>query len=260
MHAGAGAELPELDLADIDVTHVVRLEVDVIAQVGHVPVEGRRVGHHAERVVEQFQFLVGGLDRHRIAVAVMHDEMNARDLFQRREHDRHQDDLVEVGLDLLDGGEIAEQPGAVFVRRHGARGILRRRVGIARKAGEIEQADIEAMIVDAVEDRDLAGAVGAADAVFRGVTDALAAVRKRSRHGGTGRNDQHIGLEVDAELQGPRRDDAAVLGDELNSRAGLHDRRERDGGGKRCDRKGTEHATLLDWQWRAAGRWFLAGR
>ena len=65
----------------------------------------------------------------------------------------------------------------------GAGGILGRRIGVARKAREIEQTDIKALVVDAVQDHVQAGAVGAADAVFRDVTDARATVRQRSRHG-----------------------------------------------------------------------------
>ena len=123
-----------------------------------------------------------------MAVAVVHDEMDGAGLLDCRDHDRHQHDLVEVGLDFLDGGEIAEQPVAVFLRRHRAGGILRGRVGIARVAREIEQADIEAVVVDAVDDRGQAFAVGAGDAVFRRVADALAAVGQRAGEGGSGRD------------------------------------------------------------------------
>ncbi len=51
-HAAADAERPERDAVDrAPVGDVLRLEVGVVAQVHQVPVEGRRVGQDAERIV-----------------------------------------------------------------------------------------------------------------------------------------------------------------------------------------------------------------
>jgi len=188
------------------------------------------------RVVVDLQRLVQRLDHRRFAAAVVHDEMNRHDLLDGLDHDRYQHDLVEVCLDLLDGGEVAEEPVGVFVRRHRARDIVLGSVGIAGIAREIEQADIESLIVHAIDDRRHALGVGADEPVFGFVADALAAVRQRAGERRSGRNDHHLRMQIEAEFQRARGDDAAILGDEANSRARLRHRRK----GERCGENADE--------------------
>lgn len=141
-----------------------------------MPIEGRRIGYDAERVVVNLQALVQRLDHHRLAATVMHDEVHRRRLPDRFDHHRHQHDLVEIGLDLVDIGEIAKKPIGILVRRHRARRVLLGGVRIAGIAREIEQAHIESLIVDAVDDRGHALGIGAGETVFGLVADALAAI------------------------------------------------------------------------------------
>src|SRR6202167_4689021 len=116
---------------------------------------------------------------------------------------RYQHHFVEVRLDFLDAREIAEEPIGVFVRRHRPRGVVFGRIGVAGIAGEIEQADIEAAFVDAVDDRGQAFGIGADEAVFALVANALTAIRQRAGERGASRDHHDFGMQIKAEFQRP---------------------------------------------------------
>ena len=55
-HPAPLSKTGEFDARNIDRRHVVHGEVDVVAQVREVPIEGRRVGDHAQWIIVDFQF------------------------------------------------------------------------------------------------------------------------------------------------------------------------------------------------------------
>ena len=61
--------------------------------------------------------------------------------------------------------EVREHPQSEFMRRDGALGVLRSHVSVFGVVREIEQADGETLIVDAVEDHRKVERVGADDGV-----------------------------------------------------------------------------------------------
>jgi len=158
--------------------HIDRGEIDVAPQIGRVPVEGRRIRHDAKRVVVNPELPVDRFDHHRLAGAVVYHEVNRRRLLDGIKHDGQQHHLIEIRFHLVDVREISQQPCRVFMRRHGARLVFPGRFGIAREAGEVESADVQTLVVQAVDDDRQPDCVGAGHAVFRLVADALGAVRR----------------------------------------------------------------------------------
>jgi len=48
MHAAALAKLSELEMVEIDGRNIGRGQIDIVAQIGHMPIESRRIGHDAK--------------------------------------------------------------------------------------------------------------------------------------------------------------------------------------------------------------------
>ena len=74
---------------------------------------------------------------------------------------RNDDDVLNGGFHLIDGGEIGERPGAELMRRDRSPGVLLGHFGIFGVAREIEQADRKTLIIDAIENGRKAECVGA---------------------------------------------------------------------------------------------------
>ena len=126
--------------ADLGGRHVLHREVDVVGEIGHVPIVGRRVGHHAERRVMHLQRAVDRLDHERLAGLVLEEEMRAGDRALRAaeagRRRRHEHDVLHRLSHLIDRGEIGERPDAEFLRRERvARVLLASRRHIWRSPG-----------------------------------------------------------------------------------------------------------------------------
>ena len=161
------------------------------------------------------QRAVDGLDHDRLAAFVLKEEMRtghralrAAEAGRRR---RHEDDVLHRRFHLVDGGEIREHPDAEFMRRDRVLGVLLGDVGIFGVAREVEEADGEALIVDAVEDDGKAQRVGADDGIAGRVGEALAAIGQRAAHLFASRNDDDVRLHREAEFERSAANGGAVL-------------------------------------------------
>src|SRR5207244_8083040 len=72
--------------------------------------ECRRVGNDAQRVVMDVEFAADVLDHDALAGGVVHDVMRLRSEAPSAEHYRGDDDVADIGLHLLDAGEVLQDP------------------------------------------------------------------------------------------------------------------------------------------------------
>ena len=84
---------------------------------------------------------------------------------------------------------------------------------------EEELADVQALVIHAVDAHGLTECIRADEAVLGGVFDTRSAVRQGSGHLGAPWDDDDLGLQVKPKLHGPRGDDRAVLRNETDSGA-----------------------------------------
>ena len=64
----------ERDRTELGALHILDREIDVVLEIGHVPIVGRRVGHDADRRVMHLQGAVDRFDRDRLAALVLNEE------------------------------------------------------------------------------------------------------------------------------------------------------------------------------------------
>jgi hypothetical protein len=152
MHGTALTKLSELEIGKINGRNTGRRQIDIVAQIGHEPIESWCIGQDPDRIVVYFEGLIDGFDDHGFAVPVMHNEVNRRRFMDCVKDNRDQHDFVEVGFHFIDIGVILENLISVFVRRHCARSIFLRCIGIGGIGGEIEESDVKALVIDAVDD------------------------------------------------------------------------------------------------------------
>src|ERR1700722_6094172 len=100
----------------VDLLDVLVGNRDVVAEVGHVPVEGRRVRHHAEWIGVNLEFAADVFENHTVAGGVGHDEMDRRDEAHVLLHDRPHTHALGGGNSFLHVGACTEQVGAEFPR------------------------------------------------------------------------------------------------------------------------------------------------
>ena len=93
---------------------------------------------------------------------------------------RGDEDRADIGLDLVDAGEIVENPRPQLPGRDGLGRVLRRVSLISGGGRKVEQAGREPGLVEAVEDDRQADAVRADARVFRFPLEAVLAVRRQA--------------------------------------------------------------------------------
>ena len=129
---------------------VVRAQIDVIAQIRHLPIERRRVGHHAQRIVVDLQLAAGVFEHGALPVGVVNDVVERRDevdVLQRHVADPN---AASRRDGFLHGGAVAQQIERKLPRRQrfvDVRGIDGLVLGVAR---HIENADGQSFLVQPV--------------------------------------------------------------------------------------------------------------
>jgi hypothetical protein len=108
---------------------------------------------------------------------------------------------------------------------NGTASIVSRQWRVAGNAREVEQADREPLIVDAVEDHGKAERVGADHGVAARIGEALAAFGQRAAKLLAGGNDDDLGLHGEAEFERAAADGSAVICLEADAGAGEARRR-----------------------------------
>src|SRR5206468_10329830 len=86
-HTRALAGWQELDRSQLHRRSVGHREIQIVAQIGHMPVERRRIGNDAQRVVIDVEFAADILDHDALAGGVVHDVMRLRSEAPSAEHD-----------------------------------------------------------------------------------------------------------------------------------------------------------------------------
>ena len=122
-----------------------------------MPVEGRRVGEHAERIVVDVQLAADVLDHDALAGRVMHDVVGLRCEAPGLVDDGGDNDVAEIRLHLVDAGEVFQDPGAELPLGDGLGGVGRGVRHVAGRGGEVEQAGGEAFFIQPVEQNRQAG-------------------------------------------------------------------------------------------------------
>ena len=119
-----------------------------------MPVELRRIGHHAQRVVVDLEDAADRLDHQRGACRIMERVVEGRHDPHRRLDDVDDRDVLGRLPHLGDSGEVGQRPGQEIPWRHRRLRVRRLGVGIADIAGEIEDTAGQPLFVHAVgEDR-----------------------------------------------------------------------------------------------------------
>ena len=178
-----------------------------------MPIEWRRVGQYADGIIIDLQLAFQRLDHQRLPAGIADDQVNGPRATQSGHHRVAKHDVPDPGTHVLDRGAGAKHPIAKLMRGHGVGGIRRlgRHVVIRGPAGEIENAEIKPLLVDAVHDYVVAERIGAGKAVLRGVFDARATVLKRPRHLCACREDEHVRFKIKAEFHRPTAHHRPVL-------------------------------------------------
>src|SRR5690348_1721592 len=101
---------------------------------------------------------------------------------------RGENNIANAGLNLLNRTKVPKKPIGELIRCHGARGGLRSHVRIACETREIEVTDIQSLFVDSIDDDGHSERIGADNAIFCCVADALDATRQCSDHWSAGWN------------------------------------------------------------------------
>ena len=87
-----------------------RRKLDVVPQVGHVPIERRIIGDDAQRIVVHMQLAADVLNTIASTRRVDHDVMRAGAEAPLLEHDFGHDDLRHGRLHFVDGREVLQNP------------------------------------------------------------------------------------------------------------------------------------------------------
>ena len=197
-----------------------------------------------------FQRAVDRLDHERLARLVLEEEMRtwhrALRAAETRRRRRHEHDILHRLPHLIDGGEIGERPDAELIPRERVARVLGCHVGVFGIAREIEQADRETLVVDAVEDHGQAERVRPDDGVSALIDETLAAVGQGAREFLAGGNDDHLRLHGEAELERAAADGGAVGRFEADAGAGEAGRGgRRESGDQRRGQDFADHGTLF---------------
>ena len=211
-------------------------EVHIVAQIGHLPVEAGRIGDDSKRIVVNVELAADIFDDNALARGVVDDGVDGRREAPLLEHRRGDKDRADIGLDLVDAGEIVENPRAQLPWRDRLCGVRRRVSHVSGHGGEVEQAGREPGLVDAVDEDRQADAVRPDARVFRLPLEAVLAVRRRADALEAAWRDEDVGLKVDGEFERPRMDDRPVGGGEADAGAGVGGAREKKRAG--CDHRG----------------------
>src|SRR5438094_6779047 len=107
-HARALAGWQELNRSQLHRRSVAHREIQIVAQIGHVPIERRRVGDYTQRVVMDVELAADILDYDALAGNVMHDVVRLRSEAPSAEHDGRDDDVADIGLYFRDTGEVLQ--------------------------------------------------------------------------------------------------------------------------------------------------------
>src|SRR5206468_12375008 len=98
----------ELNRSQLHRRSVGHREIQVVAQIGHVPIERRRVGDHTQWVVMDVELAADILDHDAFAGGVVHDVMGFRSEATPTEYDGRYNDVADVSLHFLDAGEVLQ--------------------------------------------------------------------------------------------------------------------------------------------------------
>src|SRR5437588_11288449 len=94
---------PFIEILTMSVGH---RKIHIVAQIGHVPIERRRVGNDAQWVVIDVEFAANILDHDALAGGVVHAVMGFRSEAPPPEYDGRNNDVADVSLHFLDAGEV----------------------------------------------------------------------------------------------------------------------------------------------------------
>src|SRR5438552_1072956 len=109
-HTRALAGWQKLNRPQLHRRSVGHRKIQVVAQIGHMPIERRRVGDHTQRVVMDVELAADILDYDAFAGSVMHDVMGFRSKAPSTEYDGRDNDVADVSLHFLDAGEVLQYP------------------------------------------------------------------------------------------------------------------------------------------------------
>ena len=207
---------------------VVEREVHVVAQVRHVPVEARRIGDDAERIIVDVELAADIFDDDALARRVVDDGVHRRRKAPLLEHRRGDDDRADIGLDLVDAGEIVENPRPQLPGRDCLGRILRRVRLISGGGRKVEQSRRKPGLVDAVDEDRQTDPVGADARVFRFPLEPVLAVGRDADALVAARRDEDVGVEIDGEFERACVDDGPVGGDQADAGAGVGGAREKE--------------------------------
>ncbi len=237
---GAVAGRLHLQAHQVDRLRLRVPQVHVVAQVGLVPVERRRVGQHADRVVVEHRPAVQELHHEVAAVRVVHGEVHGEgEVEQRLDHVRHllvrRPEAAHLGVPdlhagervahVLHGGARAEDPRAEVDEIDGRLASGGRRLRRQVRLRQPQRADREAGVVEPVARRPVEPERVHGDVAVR--------VRPRERRdrraGGRGRprvarrHDLHARAQLLGEVHGAAGDVQVLQADEaeVGTHAGL---------------------------------------
>jgi hypothetical protein len=130
------------------------------------------------------------------------------------------DDAADVGLHLIDAGEVLEDPRTHFPLRDGLSRVARSVGHVSGGGGEIEGSGGETFLVHAIEQHRQADPVETDAGVFRRPFEPFFAVGRRSSPRVAARDHDNLGVNVDSEFHRSRVNDRAILGGEADAGAG----------------------------------------
>src|SRR5271157_757313 len=253
-HSAALTKTLDLLPGKVNLLNVLAGHGDVVAEVGHVPIESRRVCQYAERIDMNFEFPADIFKYHAFAAGVGHDGMDTW-------HEAHVllDDLANPHI--LGGGDrflhvraCAEQEHSKFPWSQSLANVLSLDLLILGEAGEVEKTDLQPLLVETIHSHWQVKSIGS-DAAVLGFP---AKPRLIARCGPdvllAPRHDDDVGLQVHGEFERPGEDDRAVFGLDRDPSASPDKRRA--GDDMREDPEGDEgfsemthswHSRLIGW-------------
>ena len=203
------------------VRRIVDREIEVVAQIGHVPVKGRAVGDDAEWRVMDGKLAADIFDDGTLARCIMDDVMRFRRKAPGLQHRIGNGDVADIRLHLGDGCEILQKIGADLPLGDRLAGIAGGVGHVAGRTGEVECAGRKAFLIQSVKQDGQSGAIGADACIFRLPGEAWLAVGRRAGAGEAARNHENVRIEIDPEFERAGMDDRAVSRRQPDAGTGL---------------------------------------
>src|SRR6266496_1428004 len=146
-HARALAGWQELHRSQLHRRSVGHREIQIVAQISHMPIKRGRVGNNAQWVVMDVELAADILDHDASAGSVMHDVVRLRSEAPSAEYDGRDNDVADVSLHFLDAGEVLQYPRSHFPLCNGLARIGCGVGHVSSGGGEIERPGGQAFFI-----------------------------------------------------------------------------------------------------------------